>query len=124
LDSRDVIIKKFKRAVTDSGSDIVYNENDPAVAGITNLLAIYSAVTDKPIADCEAEFAGKGYGDFKAAVGEAVADMFTPIQAEYARISADKAYLDACMKSGAEKAMRISAKTLRKVYKKMGFVEI
>jgi len=123
LDSRDVVIKKFKRAVTDSEAEIVYNENNPVKAGINNLLAIYSAVTGKSISDAEAEFAGKGYGDFKAAVGEAVADVFTPIQAEYAKLSSDKAYLEGCMKEGAEKASRISVKTLRKVYKKMGFVE-
>jgi tryptophanyl-tRNA synthetase len=123
LDSRDVIIKKFKRAVTDSGSEIIYNEEAPEKAGINNLLSIYSAVTGKPISEAESEFSGKGYGDFKTAVGEAVADVFTPIQAEYARISSDKSYLEKCMKEGAEKAVRASTKTIRKVYKKLGFVE-
>jgi len=122
LDSRDVIIKKFKRAVTDSESRIVFDEGNPARAGITNLLAIYSAVSGKTVADCEGEFAGKGYGDFKTAVGEAVADAFAPIQAQYARLIADKAYLDECMKSGAQKAQYISTKTLRKVYKKIGLL--
>jgi len=124
LDSRDVIVKKFKRAVTDSGAEIVYCENDEAKAGINNLLSIYSAVTGKSIPDSEAEFAGKGYGDFKAAVGEVVADLFEPIQAEYKRIIDDKAYLQACMKDGAERARKASVKMLRKVYKKVGFLEM
>jgi tryptophanyl-tRNA synthetase len=124
LDERDVIIRKFKRAVTDSGAEIVYREGDEGKAGVNNLLSIYSAVTGKNITQSEAEFAGKGYGDFKLAVGEAVADLFAPIQAEYAKLSADKTYLDSCMRSGAEKAARISGKTLRKVYKKLGFAEV
>jgi tryptophanyl-tRNA synthetase len=121
LDSRDVIIKKFKRAVTDSGADIVYDEEKP---GIANLISIYTAITGESVADCERGFAGRGYGEFKAAVGEAVADSFAPIQAEYARLIADKAELDSCMRSGAEKAARASAKTLRKVYRKLGFLEV
>jgi tryptophanyl-tRNA synthetase len=123
LDERDVIIKKFKRAVTDSGSEIVYNENDPAKAGINNLISVYTSVSGKTVTDCEKEFAGKGYGDFKLGVGEAVADTFAPIREEYARLTADKAFLESCMKSGAEKAVRASSKTLRKVYKKVGFIE-
>jgi tryptophanyl-tRNA synthetase len=124
LDERDVIIKKFKRAVTDSGAEIIYDEENPGKAGINNLLSIYTAVTGKNIADAESEFAGKGYGDFKAAVGEAVADAFVPIQTEYARLIGDKAHLESCMKNAAEKARNISTKTLRKVYKKIGFVEL
>ena len=122
LDSRDVIVKKFKRAVTDSGSEIVYNENDDGKAGINNLLTIYAAVTGKSIPDSEREFAGKGYGDFKTAVGEAVADLFTPIASEYERLIKDKSYLEESMRKGAEKAARLSVKTLRKVYKKIGLV--
>ncbi|MCL1880941.1 MAG: tryptophan--tRNA ligase [Oscillospiraceae bacterium] len=121
LDSRDVIIKKFKRAVTDSGSEIIYREGDDSKAGINNLISIYCAVTGKDLPTLESEFAGKGYGDFKVAVGEAVADLFEPIQTEYARLISDKTYLDSCMKTSAEKAMRISAKTLSKVYRKVGF---
>jgi tryptophanyl-tRNA synthetase len=124
LDERDVIIKKFKRAVTDSGTEIIYNEEDTVKAGINNLLSIYSSVTGKSTDDAEKEFAGKGYGVFKVAVGEAVADAFEPIQSEYARLIADKTYLENCIKSGAEKAMEISHKTLRKVYKKLGFVQM
>ena len=122
LDERDVIIKKFKRAVTDSGADIVFNEDNPDKAGINNLLSIYSAVTGKSVPDCESEFVGKGYGEFKLAVGEAVADSFAAIRGEYSRLISDKAYLEACMKSGAEKAIGLSVKTLRKAYKKVGFV--
>ncbi|MCL2036218.1 MAG: tryptophan--tRNA ligase [Oscillospiraceae bacterium] len=123
LDSRDEVIRKFKRAVTDSDAEIVFDEGNVEKSGINNLLSIYSAVSGKSISDCEGEFAGKGYGDFKIAVGEAVADAFAPIQTEYERLIADKAYLEGCMKSAAEKSLRISGKTLRKVYKKIGFVQ-
>jgi len=122
LDDRDVIIKKFKRAVTDSGSEIVYEEENPDKAGINNLISIYTAVTGKTVAECESEFAGKGYGDFKSATGEAVADLFSPIQAEYAKLISDKALLESCMKSGAEKSAAIATKTLGKVYRKIGLV--
>ncbi|MCL1904171.1 MAG: tryptophan--tRNA ligase [Oscillospiraceae bacterium] len=122
LDERDVIIKKFKRAVTDSSSEIVYNENAPEKAGINNLISIYTAVTGKSISECEKEFSGKGYGDFKLGVGEAVADAFADIRGEYERLTADKEYLEACMREGAEKALKCSVKTLRKVYKKIGLV--
>ncbi|MCL2212581.1 MAG: tryptophan--tRNA ligase [Oscillospiraceae bacterium] len=117
LDSRDDIIKKFKRAVTDSGSDIIASPDKP---GVTNLLNVYSSVTGKPIATAQAEFAGLGYGDFKLAVGEVVADMLAPISGEYNRIIADKAYLESVAKSGAEKAFPVARKTLSKVYKRVG----
>ena len=119
-DDKDTIIRKFKRAVTDSDADIRYvPEHKP---GISNLLTIYHAFTGKSIAEAEAEFAGKGYGEFKVAVGEAVADALAPIQAEKARLLADKAYLGEVMKKGAEQAFRISRKTLSKVYRKVGFL--
>jgi tryptophanyl-tRNA synthetase len=124
LDNRDTVIRKFKRAVTDSGAEIIYRENDEGKAGINNLLSIYSAATGKSMDDCERQFAGKGYGDFKIGVGEAVADMLTPIQEEYSRLIADKAYLESCMKDGAQKADGISTGTLRKVYKKIGFYQL
>ena len=120
LDDTDTIIRKFKRAVTDSGAEIIYDEGNPEKAGVNNLLSIYSAVTGKSISDCEREFAGSGYGAFKLAVGEAVASVLAPIRGEYKRIVADKTYLDSCMREGCEKAMSLSVKTLRKVYKKMG----
>ncbi|MBD5585690.1 MAG: tryptophan--tRNA ligase [Clostridia bacterium] len=121
-DDRDTVIRKFKRAVTDSGAEIKFDaENKP---GVSNLLTIYSAFTDKTIAEAEADFAGKGYGDFKLAVGEAVADKLAPIQAEQAKLLADKVYLDGVLKKGAERASYTANKTLNKVYKKIGFYQI
>lgn len=119
LDDRDTIIRKFKRAVTDSETEVCAREGKD---GIINLMSIYSAVTGKSFEDIEAEFSGRGYGDFKLAVGEAAADMLAPLQAEFKRISSDKAYLEGCMKQGAEKAYRATRKTLQKVHKKVGFV--
>ncbi len=119
LDDTDTIIRKFKRAVTDSGSEIKSGEDKP---GITNLLSIYSAVTNKTVEESEKEFEGKGYGDFKIAVGEAVADALAPIQAEFKRLSSDKAYVESVYKKGAETANYLANKTLRKVYKKVGFI--
>ena len=120
LDDKDTILRKFKRAVTDSEAEIVFKEGKD---GINNLMTIYSAVTGKTFAEIEAEFAGKGYGDFKTAVGEAVADHLAPLQAEYNRLIADKAYLTACMNNGAEQAFRLTRRTLQKVYRKVGFVD-
>lgn len=119
LDDKDTIIRKFKRAVTDSEAEVCAREGKD---GIINLMSIYSAVTSKSFEEIEAEFKGKGYGDFKLAVGEATADMLAPMQAEFKRISSDKAYLEACMKQGAEKAYKATRKTLQKVHKKVGFV--
>lgn len=119
LDDRDTIIRKFKRAVTDSETEICAREGKD---GIINLMSIYSAASGKSFEEIESEFKGKGYGEFKLAVGEAVADMLSPMQSEFKRISADKGYLEQCMKNGAEKAYRFSRKTLSKVYKKVGFV--
>lgn len=121
LDDRDTIIRKFKRAVTDSGSEICAGEGKE---GIINLMSVYSAITSKTFDEIENEFKGKGYGDFKLAVGEAVADHLAPMQKKYAEISADKAYIEACMKDGAEKAFKASRRTLQKVYKKVGFITL
>ena len=118
-DDTDTIIRKFKRAVTDSDNKIIFAEDKP---GISNLLSIYSVVTGKTIADAEKEFEGKGYGDFKLAVGEAVAQVVAPIKAEKERILKDKAYIDGILASGAEKAERIAGRVLSKVYKKVGLV--
>lgn len=118
LDDRDTVIRKFKRAVTDSEAEVCAREGKD---GVINLMSIYSAVTGKSFEEIEEIFRGKGYGDFKLAIGEVVADALTPIQAEYAKISADKAYVEECMKQGAEKAYKASMRTLRKVYKKVGF---
>lgn len=119
LDNRDTIIRKFKRAVTDSETEVCAREGKD---GIINLMSIYGAVTDKTFEEIEAEFKGKGYGDFKLAVGEAVADKLAPMQDEYKRLSADKGYIEDCMKQGAEKAFKVSRKTLQKVQKKVGFI--
>lgn len=120
LDDKDTIIRKCKRAVTDSEAEVVYREGKD---GINNLMTIYSTVTGKSYAEIESEFAGKGYGDFKLAVGEAVADHLEPVRTEFARLIQDKAYLKECYTAGAEKALRYSQRTLSKVYRKVGFVD-
>ncbi len=120
MDDRDTIIRKFKRAVTDSEARIRYCEEQP---GVSNLIEIYGAVTGKSFEEVEKEFEGKGYGDFKLAVGEAVADLLTPLQSRFNELSADKAYIDKIIKDNAEKADYYATKTLRKVQKKVGFPE-
>ena len=117
-DDKDTIIRKFKRAVTDSDNCVRAAEDKP---GITNLLAIYCAFAGCSLAEAERAFEGKGYGDFKLAVGEAVADKLAPVQAEQRRLLADKAYLNGILSQGAERAYRIARKTLDKVYRKIGF---
>lgn len=118
-DDTDTVIRKFKRAVTDSDNRIIFSEDKP---GISNLLTIYSAVCDKSIEESEREFCGSGYGDFKIKVGEAVAAVIEPIRQEKNRLLSDKDYLDDVLKSGAERAEKIAWKTLAKVYKKIGLV--
>ena len=118
-DDKDTIIRKFKRAVTDSESEVRFAAEKK---GVSNLISIYSIFTKKSVEEVEREFAGKGYGDFKLAVGEAVADALAPVQAEQKRLLADKAYLESVYRAGAEKASYVAEKTLRKVYKKIGFV--
>ena len=117
-DDRDTIIRKFKRAVTDSDNRIAASEDKP---GVTNLLNIYASFKGCTVAEAEKEFEGKGYGDFKLAVGEAVADALSPIQAERAKLLSDKAYLSGVMQKGAESAARMARRTLSKVYRKVGF---
>lgn len=119
LDPKDSIIKKFKRAVTDSDSEICYKEGKD---GINNLMSIYSCFTGKSFADIESEFNGKGYGDFKLAVGETVADGLAPLQKRFAELSADKTYLESVMREGAVRAQYMARKTLSKVQRKVGFV--
>ncbi len=119
-DDRDTIIRKFKRAVTDSDNKIVFSVEKP---GISNLLTIYSAFKGCGVQDAEREFEGKGYGEFKLAVGEVVADALAPVQAEQKRILADKAYLSGVLASGAEQAFKAARKTLSKVYRKVGFYQ-
>ncbi|MEA5048324.1 MAG: tryptophan--tRNA ligase [Eubacteriales bacterium] len=118
LDEPDSIIKKFKRAVTDSEGEITAN---PERAGVYNLLSIYSACNGGTIEDAVSHFSGKGYGDLKTEVAEAVVETLKPIQTEYARLLADKTYLTDTMRQGAERAQATARKTVRKVYHKMGF---
>ena len=122
MEKPEDIQRKFKRAITDSDTEncVRYDrENKP---GVANLMQIYSACTGKSYEEIEREFDGKGYGVFKPAVGEAVVDLLRPIREEATRILSDKAYLESVYKQGAEKASYVANKTLRKVYKKVGFV--
>ncbi len=119
LDNRDTVIRKFRKAVTDSEACVRFA---PGKDGINNLMTIYSAVTGKSFEDIEKEFDQKGYGDFKLAVGEAVADMLSGIQDKYKVYTSDKAQLEAIYRQGADRARYIANKTLSKVYKKVGFV--
>lgn len=119
LDDRDTIIRKFKRAVTDSGSEVVMREDKQ---GISNLIKIYSCVTDKTVSEIEKEFEGKGYGDFKLAVGEAVADELAPIKENYERIISDKAEIERIFSLGDAVAEKIARKTYFKAMKKVGYV--
>ncbi len=121
LDGKDDIIRKFKRAVTDSGSEVRFAEDKP---GINNLMTIYSCFTGKSLDEIEREFTGRGYGDFKMAVGEACADALAPVREEFARLMADKAYLEDVMKNGAADAAYCARKTMSKVKRKLGFVAI
>ncbi|HZJ83011.1 MAG TPA: tryptophan--tRNA ligase [Clostridia bacterium] len=120
LDPADVIIRKFKRAVTDSDATIRYDlEEKP---GVSNLMSIYSSITHKSFPVIEEEFEGKGYGDFKSAVGEVVAEILKPIQDKHKELLSNKDYLEEIMKDGAQRAEHLSYRTLRKVYKKIGLV--
>ena len=118
-DDKDTVIRKFKRAVTDSDNRIICSEDK---LGISNLLTIYAAVRDISIETAEKEFEGFGYGDFKLKVGEAVADVIEPIRLEKNKLLANKDYLDDVLANGADHAERIAYKTLSKVYKKVGLV--
>ena len=123
MDSPDDIRRKFKRAVTDSDRENCVRYDRAAKPGVANLMDIYSKLTGKSMAEIEAEFAGQGYGVFKPAVGEVVVEALRPIREEAARLIADKAYLDGVYRAGAEKAAYVANKTLRKVYKKVGFYQ-
>ena len=120
MDDPDTIIRKFKRAVTDSDNEIRYTAEKP---GISNLIDIYRATTGKSVEEVEREFAGKGYGDFKLAVGESVVAVLKPLQDRVAELSKDKAYIDSIIKNNGERASYVANKTLRKVQKKIGFPE-
>ena len=115
------IMRSFKRAVTDSETCVRYDpETKP---GVSNLMSIYSVASGKSFSEIESEFEGRGYGDFKLAVGESVVELLRPIREEAERILADKAYIESVYKTGAQRASYVAEKTLRKVYKKVGFVQ-
>jgi tryptophanyl-tRNA synthetase len=122
LDTKDEILRKFKRAVTDSDTSANCVRFEEGKDGVNNLMTIYSCFTGKSDDDIVREFEGKGYGDFKLAVGEAVADGLAPVQEEFNKLMADKGYLESVMKEGADRANRMAYKTLAKVYRKLGFV--
>jgi tryptophanyl-tRNA synthetase len=119
LDKPDEIMRKFKRAVTDSEACVRYADGKD---GVNNLMGIYACVTGLTNEQIEKEFEGKGYGDFKIAVGEAVIEHLRPIQERYAEYSKNKDYLEKCYTEGAQKALAISNRTLNKVMKKIGFI--
>ncbi len=121
LDDTDTIVRKIKSAVTDSEARVYYAEGKD---GVNNLMGIYSCCTGKSFEEIEQEFEGKGYGDFKAAVAEAVAAELAPVRDEFNRLIADKSYLNACMEAGAQKAARVANRTLRKAMKKVGFYQL
>ena len=120
MDDKDTIIRKFRRAVTDSLGAVRYSDEQP---GIKNLLDIYCSCTGRTTEEALAEFDGKGYGDFKLAVGEAVADQLIPLQERFQDLAKNKDYVDHIIKENAEKASYFSEKTMRKVRKKVGFPE-
>ena len=124
LEKPEDIMRKFKRAVTDSDTENCVRFDPEAKPGVANLITIYSACTGKTHEEIETEFAGKGYGAFKPAVGEAVVETLRPIREEAERLIKDKAYLEEVCRKGAEKANYVANKTLRKVYKKIGFLQI
>ena len=121
LDDTDTIVRKIKSAVTDSEARVHYAQGKD---GVNNLMTIYSCCTGKDFAEIEKEFDGKGYGDFKAAVAEAVAAELAPVRDEFNRLIADKSYLSACMEAGAQKAARVANRTLRKAMKRVGFYQL
>ena len=122
MEKPEDIQRKFKRAITDSDTENCIRFDPENKPGVANLMSIYAAVTGKTYAEIEAEFAGCGYGKFKPVVGDAVIEHLRPIREEASRLMKDKAYLESVYRSGAEKASFVAEKTLRKVYKKVGFV--
>ena len=121
LDDTDTIVHKIKSTVTDSEARVHYAQGKD---GVNNLMTIYSCCTGKDFAEIEKEFDGKGYGDFKAAVAQAVAAELAPVRDEFNRLIADKSYLNACMEAGAQKAARVANRTLRKAMKRVGFYQL
>ena len=122
MDSPEDVMRKFKRAVTDSDTERCVRYAPGEKPGVSNLIQIYASAVGKSYEEVEREFDGLGYGKFKPAVGEAVVELLRPIREETDRLLADKAYLEGVYRAGAERASRTAEKTLRKVYKKVGFV--
>jgi tryptophanyl-tRNA synthetase len=120
VDEPDVIRKKFKTAVTDSGTEVRHLPEEKP--GISNLLEIMSVATGDPIPEIEARYDGSGYGHFKEDVGESVVALLAPIQERYAELRADEPHLRALLARGAEKARQVAAPTLEQMYERMGFV--
>lgn len=123
MDKPEEIARKFKRAVTDSDTENCVRYDAQNKPGVANLMSIYSSVTGESFDEIERDFAGKGYGAFKPAVGDAVIEALRPIREETERLLADKAYLKQVYTDGAMRASAVARKTLRKVYKRIGFVE-
>ncbi len=124
MDEPDVIARKFKRAITDSDTENCVHYDKENKPGVANLMNIYSTITGKTFEEIEKEFEGQGYGKFKPVVGEAVIEHLRPIREEANRLIKDKAYLEDVYRQGAEKASYVANKTLRKVYKKVGFYQL
>lgn len=120
MDKPEDIMRKFRRAVTDSGSEVLRSPDKP---GISNLIAIYAAATGKTPEAVENEFAGKGYGEFKPAVGEAVIELLRPVREKTQELLRDKEKLEFLYRQGAQRASRLADRTLEKVYRKVGFVK-
>ncbi|MBI2793680.1 MAG: tryptophan--tRNA ligase [Ignavibacteria bacterium] len=121
-DTDDQIRSKLRRAVTDSGSEVIYDQEHRP--GVSNLITLYHLATNKSVADIEKEFDGRGYAPFKEAVGEALVDLISPLRQKYLEIRSDEESLNKVIKMGAEHARERARRTLRKVYKKTGFVEL
>ena len=121
LDTPDIIKKKIKRAVTDSGKDVKVEKSRP---GISNLVNMYSLVTGTTVQAIEEQFEGKMYAEFKSELGDVTTDYLEPIQKKYAEISKDKTYLESVLANGAESAYYRARKTLTKVYRKVGLIPI
>ena len=122
MEKPEEIMRKFKRAITDSDTENCIRYDRANKPGVATLMDIYAAITGRTYEQIEAEFEGKGYGAFKPMVGEAVVELLRPLREETERLLADKAYLEGLYRAGAEKAAYLANKTLRKVQKKVGFL--
>jgi tryptophanyl-tRNA synthetase len=120
LDRPDDIMRKFRRAVTDSETQVAYREGKD---GINNLMSIYATITGRSFEAIEAEFEGKGYGDFKSAVGEAVVETLRPVQERYGELMKNRDYLESVYTEGAKKALSYSLRTFDRVCRKVGLVK-